>query len=90
MTNVTHSKVKDTDVTLVFNEAEWAKIYTQLAQRYATEPSVLLIRDKMKRVLGFTVRRHRFWDKDEYEWSDHIVLDFYNPEAKTLFLLTYR
>lgn len=82
--------IKNTDVTLVFNEADWALIYNRLAQRYINEPSVLIIREKMKKVLGFTVRRHRVWDQDEHSYSNFIVLDFYNPEAKTLFLLTYQ
>ena len=84
---------------LILTEGDWLKIYNQIAQNYP--PSVLLIRNKMKSVLGFTNRSHE-------EWFDHDVsnnrrnvgyntkycvkrihLDFYNEPKRTMFLLKY-
>ena len=75
-------------------EAQWARLYQRLAQDYEDEPSVILIRAKMRAVLGFTVRRHRVRDPRHqgmqpgwyHEW---ICLDFYDEAKKTMFLLKY-
>lgn len=46
------------------------------------------MREKMKQVLGFTVRRHR--EYQELVGSlNYIHLDFYNEPKKTMFLLKY-
>ena len=62
-------------------------------------PSVLLIRGKMKAVLGFTVRTHEEWIAQEVDIKDvrygtrfridTIHLDFYNEPKRTMFLLKY-
>jgi hypothetical protein len=81
---------------VVLTEGNWLKIYNQIALDYP--PSVLLIRDRMKEVLGFTVRRHGEWVR--YDGWDHdyvprhlykelICLDFYNEPKRTMFLLKY-
>jgi hypothetical protein len=75
-------------------EAQWARLYQRLAQDYKDEPSVILIRAKMRRVLGFTVRRHRVRDPRHqgmqpgwyHEW---ICLDFFDPALETWFRLKY-
>lgn len=77
--------------TIIISEGTWAKIHRNLAQNYPA--SVILIREKMRSVLGFTVRRHREWIKDqEFNYSDpidSIHLDFYDQPKKTMFLLKY-
>ena len=73
----------------------WNKIYKQIAKEYP--PSVLLIRDRMRKVLGFTSRTHRHWvenPKAEYEWDrghykECIMLDFFDERKRTMFLLKY-
>jgi hypothetical protein len=81
---------------VVLTESQWAEIYDLIAKTYP--PSVLLIRNKMKEVLGFTVRRHAEWVR--YDGEDHefvprhlykelICLDFYNEPKRTMFLLRY-
>lgn len=79
--------------TIKFTEQEWAVIYNKIADRYKDNPSVLLIRNKMKRTLGFTVRRHREYvpkmSGGYYDYEEHIHLDFYDEGAMTLFRLTY-
>ena len=82
---------------LILTQASWAKIYNQIANEYP--PSVLLIRDKMKAVLGFTSRTHEEWADQEVNIKDirygtryridTIHLDFYNEPKRTFFLLKY-
>ena len=84
---------------LILTQASWAKIYNQIANEYP--PSVLLIRDKMKAVLGFTSRTHEEWfehnlskDRRNVSYSTKycvqtIHLDFYNEPKRTFFLLKY-
>jgi hypothetical protein len=75
---------------------QWAEIHNLIAKHYPH--SVLLIRNRMKEVLGFTVRRHTEWIK--YNGEDHnylprhlyreqIHLDFYDEPKRTMFLLRY-
>lgn len=80
-------------ITLTHNE--WKAIKQRIIEEYP--PSVYLIRDKMKQVLGFTVREHRRWLDPESEeqvetfedtWSE-IHLDFYDEQLKTMFILKY-
>lgn len=74
---------------LILSEEAWGKLHRQLAQD--NHSSVMLIREKMKVVLGFTVRRHRVWRHDlggSYP-IDQIHLDFYSEPKRTLFLLKY-
>ena len=82
---------------VVLSEAVWAKIYHNIAQNYPA--SVLLIRDKMKSVLGFTTRTHEEWMDSHVEINDvrygtkwclkTIHLDFYSEPKRTMFLLKY-
>jgi len=74
---------------LVLSQAAWAKIYNKIAKEYP--PSVLLVRNKMRKVLGFTSRTHTVWRHDvggSYP-IDFIHLDFYNEPKRTMFLLKY-
>jgi len=76
---------------IVLDLKQWAKLHTQLAKD--NHSSVMLIRSKMKMVLGFTVRRHTKWKMDPdfgHKYSeDTIHLDFYNEPKRTMFLLKY-
>jgi len=75
----------------------WQDIMLILTQEYRDEPSVLLIRDKMRRVLGFTQRYHKEWvEKGTREdgrnygyYREYTVLDFYNESAKSWFLIKF-
>jgi hypothetical protein len=83
--------------SIVLKEAEWLKIYNHIAKNYP--PSVLLIRNKMKEVLGFTSRTHQEWFEHEVDRKDvsyntkycvtRIHLDFYSEPKQTMFLLKY-
>lgn len=79
------------------NHSTWQDIMLVLTQEYKDEPSVLLIRDKMKRTLGFTQRYHKEWvEKGKREdgraygrYLEYTVLDFYNESAKSWFLIKF-
>lgn len=68
-------------------EAEWAKIHASIAREYP--PSFLLIRDVMRRELGFTSRRHTEWGKGFVDYDTVIYLDFYDDAQETWFRLKY-
>lgn len=81
----TTDRIKSINLTL----EQWSKIHTQIAKDYPS--SVLLIRNQMKSVLGFTVRRQQKWSQDiggSYV-EDSISLDFFDAKKKTFFLLKY-
>ena len=75
----------------------WQDIMLVLTQEYLDEPSVLLIRDKMRRVLGFTQRFHKEWvetgkreNGQSYGfYQEYTVLDFYNESAHSWFLIKF-
>jgi hypothetical protein len=68
---------------LVMLPNEWAAVLDKIKQR--EKPSVYLSREKMKDVLGFTVREHREYVKDpnyvrppdDGEWFNHSQLGWY-------------
>lgn len=76
---------------IILSEPAWAKLHTRLKQD--NHSSVMLIREKMKVVLGFTVRRHQEWILEpgakRRRPVNSICLDFYNEPKRTMFLLKY-
>lgn len=75
---------------------QWKRIRKDLQADHPK--TVFMIRDKMKTVLGFTVREHRAWiDKPETAGDDlnygyyemQIHLDFYSEKKRTMFLLKF-
>jgi hypothetical protein len=68
---------------------QWAEIHQLIAKHYP--PSVLLVRNRMKKVLGFTSRIHRSWISVSgyYTPVETIQLDFYDEPKRTMFLLRY-
>ena len=75
----------------------WQDIMLVLTREYLDEPSVLLSRSKMRRVLGFTQRYHKQWvETGKREngqaygfYQEYTVLDFYNESAKSWFLIKF-
>ncbi len=74
----------------------WQDIMVILTREYVNEPSVVLIRSKMKSTLGFTQRYHKEWvekvakDGRKYgHYREHTVLDFYNESSKSWFLIKF-
>jgi hypothetical protein len=73
----------------------WRLIHARLVDEYPA--SVMLIRSRMREVLGFTVREHQQW-KESGKSSDGrayghmqtcIYLDFYNDAMESWFQLKY-
>jgi len=75
----------------------WQNIMLVLTQEYLNEPSVLLIRSKMRRVLGFTQRYHKQWIETGTRengqaygfYEEYTMLDFYNESARSWFLIKF-
>jgi hypothetical protein len=84
---------------VVLSEASWLKIYNQIAKEHP--PGVLLIRNRMREVLGFTSRTHEEWFEHDVKGDRRNVgyntkycvktihLDFYNEPKRIMFLLKY-
>ncbi len=84
---------------LTYTLAEWDDIFEKIKKDHP--PSVWMIREKMKRKLGFTTREHTEWlgyyddaTKEQRKSKFHgyrttIHLDFYDERYRSLFLLRY-
>ena len=69
---------------------EWAQLKLEMTKDQELEKaSVFMIREVMKRELGFTTRMHRQWDPGMVNYQEHVVLDFWNDEKETFFRLKY-
>jgi len=71
--------------TLRLKPDQWKRIRTELKTEHPA--TVFMLRDKMKRVLGFTVREHSEWLGGEHQFT--ICLDFYSEKKYTMFLLKF-
>lgn len=75
--------------TLKLTVNQWQRIREDL---HAGHPkSVFMLKDKMRSVLGFTVREHNEWIINPFGgYGDYSIrLDFYNERKYTMFLLKY-
>jgi hypothetical protein len=84
---------------LKLSKEQWAKLKQHLHE--TQPPSVMLSREKMRRVLGFTPREHEEWlgyynsaSKEDRRLGNHgykksIHLDFFDEAKRTFFLLKY-
>lgn len=73
---------------IVLTEKEWVPIRRQLKTDYAWKPSIFLIRESMKKELGFTIREHRTYHELTGS-SMQICLDFYDEVKETWFRMKY-
>jgi hypothetical protein len=65
---------------------EWDKIYQEIFVAYGIRMSLSYV---LKRELGFTVRRHRYFDDDTGRYQEDVRLDFVNETAATFFRMKY-
>jgi hypothetical protein len=81
---------------LTLTPQHWDSVLMKIKDEY--NPSVYLIRERMQKTLGFTVRRHQEWidrsqtpgdDLDSGYYLESVHLDFYDDAKKTWFLLKY-
>jgi hypothetical protein len=80
--------------SIKLTDEEWMHIRKQLKEEYEWKPSVLIVRDVMRRELGFTTRYHTEWVPDPgYDgygrYAEFVFLDFFNDEKETFFRLKY-
>lgn len=75
------------------SKQQWQKLRKYLME---TQPkSVMLSREKMRRVLGFTDRKHQSWVNKVNKWGGMgyqntvIHLDFFSEKKRTFFILKY-
>lgn len=73
---------------ITLSQREWASIYRKLKEDWAHKPSIFLIRNVMKRELGFNTRTHQTWD-EQRGYTTTMYLDFYDEQMEILFRLKY-
>ena len=77
---------------LILTTDEWDKVCSRLKKDYADRPAVYLIRDVMRRELGFTTRYHSDYATNKFGkrvWTEMVHLDFYDEMMKSYFVLRY-
>ena len=72
--------------SIKLTEEQWVAIQEDLIKSH--KRSVLIIREKSKTVLGFTVRRDVKYNKD-LRGVTEFTLDFFDEKKKTFFMLKY-
>lgn len=75
--------------SIQFTVEEWAQLKLEMTKDHELKPSIFMIREVMKRELGFTTRIHCQWDPGMVNYQEHILLDFWNDEKETFFRLKY-
>jgi hypothetical protein len=78
--------------TIKLSSSEWTDILVKIELEHGK--AAVLIRNVMRRELGFTSRNHRYWKPaDGYdghgEYVTEVHLDFYDAAKETLFRLKY-
>jgi len=79
---------------------QWRIIREHMIEEYRDTPSVIMMRSKMREVLGFVPREHtEYTDHPEFllatqgerprDVERNIMLDFYSEPMRTMFLLKY-
>lgn len=67
---------------------EWSRLRKRIKEEYPTKPSLFLIRESMRRELGFTTRYHKTYSPLSGT-TEFIWLDFFDDNLETLFRLKY-
>ena len=75
--------------SIQFTMEEWVQLKLKMTKDHELKPSVFMIREVMKRELGFTTRMHSQWDPGMVNYQEHVLLDFWNDEKETFFRLKY-
>lgn len=71
---------------IIIETKQWNALKERINNDYP--PSVRLVREKMKRVLGFTPRFYEEFDP-ELGRNIQVHLDFFDEHKRTMFLLKY-
>lgn len=73
--------------TIKLQRSQWMEIRTRLKREYP--PSWTMLRETMRRELGFTPRDHRVYDSGRYLYIDEVHLDFFDEGKEAFFRLKY-
>ena len=82
--------------TIRLSPENWYIVFKKIREQHP--PSVVMSRDKMRRVLGFTPRQERKWQLEDGpqglydgygDYKQSVCLDFFDEQKKTMFLLKY-
>lgn len=68
-------------------EPQWQQVLGRLRQDHPA--SWTLIRSRMRRELGFTVRHHDHWNSERQRVEQQIFLDFFDDRQETWFRIKY-
>jgi hypothetical protein len=74
---------------IILSVDTWRRIRAELQQEHPK--TVFMLRSKMRKVLGFTVREHNEWIiKPDGGYGEHSIhLDFYSERKYTMFILKF-
>lgn len=81
---------------VILTVSQWKKIRLELQEEHPK--TVFMLRNKMRKILGFTVREHKAWiEKPQTAGDDlntgytemQIHLDFYSEKKRTMFLMKF-
>lgn len=80
--------------SIKLTEKKWDELRDELKTRFKSKPSTILVRSRMREVLGFTPRHQGAWTpipntKNEYYKEALVFLDFFDEKKYTMFLLKY-
>ena len=75
-------------------DKQWDSLRNELKRKYKSKPSTILVRSRMREVLGFTDRHQRAWTPipnttNEYYKESMVFLDFFDEKKYTMFLPKY-
>jgi hypothetical protein len=65
---------------IIITPVQWDKLSAQIRKDYY--PNITLLSQKLKRVLGFTVREYREYNRTTFDMKTDIRLDFYDEPKK--------
>lgn len=74
-------------MTLTLSEAQWNPIYHRIALDYGQ--TTVIISWRLRETLGFTVRRHHWYDQRTVTYHNDIRLDFDSEDRAVFFQLKY-
>jgi hypothetical protein len=72
---------------IVITEKQWLSIKAVLKQENPL--TTFMLRDRMKKCLGFTPRHHTHYDSKKGYYISQVHLDFYSERKKTMFLIKF-
>lgn len=73
---------------LTLTVSEWTRIRKQLRDEFNWKPSIFLIREVMKRELGFSPRYHQTYS-EQHGTQEFVCIDFYDEQMESVFRLKY-